>query len=272
MVKSCITISLVPEARGGPFVFWEDLRASCEMAHQLGFEAVEIFAPAADAVDTTQLRTWLDEWNLTLAAVGTGAGWVIHRATLTASEESIRRRAKDFVKSIIDMGGPFGAPAIIGSMQGSFGGQTDRAAAQHLLVETLQELGEYASQYSTPLLYEPLNRYETNLVNTVADAAELVAGLRNVKLLPDLFHMNIEENDVAQALRTAGPLVGHVHFVDSNRRAAGFGHTNFQPIVDALHDIRYEGFLSAEAFPWPDSETAAKQTIESFRKWFASES
>jgi sugar phosphate isomerase/epimerase len=77
--------------------------------------------------------------------------------------------------------------------------------------------------------------------------------------------MNIEETDVAEALQQAGSAVGHVHFVDSNRRPAGKGHLNYAPIIAALKKIAYDGYLSAEALPWPDSRSAAQQTILAYR-------
>src|SRR4051812_10044848 len=117
-MKSAVTISLVPEARGGPFVFWDDLPGSIRAAAELGFDAVEIFAPGPEAIDTKLLRTLLDDHHLKLAAVGTGAGWLIHKLQLCDADKAKRQRAKDFIRSIIDLGGPFGAPAIIGSMQG----------------------------------------------------------------------------------------------------------------------------------------------------------
>jgi sugar phosphate isomerase/epimerase len=260
-MKSAVTISLVPEARGGPFVFWDDLAAGIKAAASLGFDAVEIFPPSADAIDPAELRKLLSDTGLSLAAVGTGAGWVKHKLTLT--DPDTRHKAIDFVKTVIDFAGPFGAPAIIGSMQGR-----GDAAARRMLGEALAELGAHAGVWGVPLLYEPLNRYETNLVNTQADGVRLIDehGLENVLLLCDLFHMNIEEVNLADALRAAGPHVGHVHFADSNRRAAGMGHTDFGPIVDALRGIGYNGYLSAEVLPLPDSHAAAKQTIESFRK------
>jgi sugar phosphate isomerase/epimerase len=76
--------------------------------------------------------------------------------------------------------------------------------------------------------------------------------------------MNIEETDIAAALREAGPLLGHVHFADSNRHAIGLGHTAMPPIIAALREIGYTGYLSAEILPHPDPGTAARQTIESF--------
>ena len=90
-----------------------------------------------------------------------------------------------------------------------------------------------------------------------------------VSLLADLFHMNIEEENIAQSLTNGSKYVGHVHFADSNRRPVGCGHTDIAPIARALTDIRYEGCVSAEAFDWPDPETAARQTINSFRKYFS---
>jgi sugar phosphate isomerase/epimerase len=87
-------------------------------------------------------------------------------------------------------------------------------------------------------------------------------------LLADLFHMNIEECDLAAALRAGAERIGHVHFVDSNRQAAGQGHLDFAPIAAALLQSRYSGFLSAEALPLPDSRTAAETTMKTFRRFF----
>jgi sugar phosphate isomerase/epimerase len=118
---SCVTISLVPEARGGPFVFWDDLEAGCRQARELGFDAVEIFPPGPEAIDAPRLRSLLDSHQLRLAALGTGAGWVKHKLTLTHADAAVRQQARDFIRSIIAAAGPFGASAIIGSMQGRHG-------------------------------------------------------------------------------------------------------------------------------------------------------
>ena len=273
MIRSAITISLVPEARGGPFVFWDDLAAGCAKAADLGFDAVEIFPTHADELDGLALRELLRKHGLKLAAVGTGAGWVKRKLRLTDPDPHVRMCARDFIGAIIDFAGGFGAPAIIGSMQGRWGegpNPTTRDQTLAWLKEELDQLGPRAHALQVPLLYEPLNRYETNLFNTVADAVEFLGTLRtkNVKLLCDLFHMNIEEPDIAAALRTAGADLGHVHFADSNRRAMGFGHTDIAPIAAVLREMNYAGYVSAEVLPLPDSETAAQQTIASFRRWF----
>jgi sugar phosphate isomerase/epimerase len=270
VIRSSVTVSLVPEARGGPFVFWDDLPAACRTAKELGFDAVEVFPPAADAVDPKLLRSLLDDHGLALAAVGTGAGWVKQRLHLCLPDAAARAKARAFIRSIIDFAGPLGAPAVVGSMQGRSGDGVDHATTTGWLSEALEELGEHARQYRVPLIFEPLNRYETNMANTVEAGVRLLDSLstRNVVLLADLFHMNIEEADPAAALRAGGRRIGHVHFVDSNRRPAGLGHIDYSPLAAALRDIGYAGFASAEALPYPDPDAAARQTITAFRKFF----
>lgn len=274
MIFSSVTISVVPEARSGPFVFHEDLAGGCRQAAGLGYDAVEIFPPGPELFDEHDIKALLDAHHLKLAAVGTGAGWVRHKLALTDPDRGKRDQAKLFIQSIIEAGGKLGAPAIIGSMQGRWGSGMEREEATYYLTDALAGLGAYAATFGVPLLYEPLNRYETNFANTVAQGVALLdaipdgPGKPNVKLLADLFHMNMEEVNVAGALRDGAGRIGHIHFVDSNRRAAGSGHTDFEPIALALRDIQYTGYASAEAFPIPDSDTAARLTIESFRKWF----
>jgi sugar phosphate isomerase/epimerase len=279
MIRSAVTISLVPEAQGGPFVFWDDLPAAVEKAKTLGFDAVEVFAPGPESFPALKLGQLLKNAGLRLAAVGTGAGWVRHQLSLTSPDAGVRRKAIEFVRNIIDWGaaagieaaGPgAGAPAIIGSMQGRWIPDVGRDVATGWLREALNELGPHAEKRSTRLIYEPLNRYETNFATTLAEGSEILRSLttKNVRLLADLFHMNIEEADSAKALVTAGDDVGHVHFVDSNRRPAGNGHIDYPPIAAALQRIKFDGYASAEARPWPNPETAAEQTIRVFRRVF----
>ncbi len=268
-MRCAVTVSLVAEAKAGPFVFHDDLASACCKAKELGYDAIELFAPGPDAVSPETLRGLLQEHGLGLAAVGTGAGWVRHKLSLTSPDADVRSKAVEFIKSMISFGGPHGAPAIIGSMQGRWGDGVSQSQALDWLKAGLNALGAHAATFGVPLFYEPLNRYETNLCTTMAAGVALVESLQssNVRLLADLFHMNIEEVDLAAALETGGKWIGHVHFVDSNRRPVGDGHMNYGPIIAALRKIGYAGYLSAEAFPWPDSDAAAAQTIRGFRYW-----
>lgn len=277
MIRSAVTLSLVPEAQGGPFVFWDDLPAAIEKAARLGFDALEVFAPGPEAIEPQELGRRLKDAGLRLAAVGTGGGWVRHKLTLTDAEPTKRSRARDFIRRMIDWGAAAGieaagaaAPAIIGSMQGRWAGPVSKETALGYLDDALSELGPHAESRKASLLIEPLNRYESNLLNTLADGSALLRSVKasNVRILADLYHMNIEEVDSATALSAAGEDVGHLHFVDSNRRPAGSGHIDYAPIAAALLKMKYAGYASAEAVPWPDPDAAALQTIQTFRRAF----
>jgi len=263
-MRSAVTICLVPEARQGPFVFHDGLEAGCQSAAELGFDAVEVFPESAAGVPAT-LGRLLTASALGLAAIGTGAGWVRHRWHLCHADAAVRTQAREFIAAIVDVAGGLGAPAIIGSMQGAWGGDVPRDTALDWLAESLHDLGARAARHGQVLLYEPLNRYETNLLNRQADAAAFLRdrGIAHVRLLCDLFHMNIEESDMAGAIAACGDLVGHVHWADSNRRAIGLGHTDPRPVTRALRAAGFQGYLSAEVLPLPTPLDAARTTIES---------
>jgi len=195
----------------------------------------------------------------------------LHRLSLSSASADERRAAEDFIRRMIDAGARHGAMAIVGSMQGATSTEVDRQTAIAYLGESLARLGAHAAAQGVPLLYEPLNRYETDLVHRLAEADQLLSesGAENVCLLADLFHMNIEEVSISESICQYGSRLGHVHLADSNRRAAGLGHLDYRPIAEALTQISYGGYLSAEVFPLPSSQEAAVQTMRAVKQFFA---
>ena len=270
MIRSAVTICLVEEAAQGPFIFHGDLTRGCKQAQALGFDAVELFLPSAATVDPARLRILLNDHGLALAAVGTGAGWLRDRLTLTLSDADARIKARDYIRSMIHFAGQMHAPAIVGSMQGGSSPDVPHSTALGYLADALEDLSETAKSYGVPLFIEPLNRYETDLVQTLDGGLRLIHSTSsgNIRLLADLFHMNIEESNSAGAIRAAGDQIGHVHFVDSNRRPAGFGQIDYAPIAEALHEVGFAGYASAEALSYPDSYHAGLQTIQTFQSYF----
>ena len=268
-MKSAITVSLVPEATGGPFVFWDGLRDAFAQASALGFDGIEIFAPDPNALDKREIQELMGEYSITVAAVGTGAGWVKHKLHLCHPDAGVRARALEFILQMVCAGAALYAPAILGSMQGRVEPGVEREQALQWLAEGLAAADAAATAAGTVFLYEPLNRYETNLFNRQIEAAAFLRGLglQNTRILADLFHMNIEESDLASVLCGLGASLGHVHFADSNRCAVGLGHLDPAPVVAALRQTGYSGYLSAEVLPLPGSVAAAEQTLASFRKF-----
>jgi len=268
MYRTAVTLCGVKEAAAGPFVFHDELARSFEHATRHGYDAVELFLPEPDAVSPADLRALVASSGRAIAAFGTGAGWLRHGLSLTAGTLPQRRAALDYILRFVDLANAFDAPVIIGSMQGRWSADLEREAALESLAEALRVLSQRAAEAGKKVIYEPLNRYETNLLNTLESGANFLQqhGLKDVRLLADLFHMNIEEVDIAAALVAQAQWVGHVHFADSNRRAMGFGHTALVPLAQALAAMDYRGYLSAEVLPLPSADAAAAQFMTAVRQ------
>lgn len=264
-MKTAVTLCRVDEAAAGPFVFHDPLEIGFAKAKQCGFDAVELFLPAADFVSIEEIKSLQEKTDLAIAAIGTGAGMVKHGLSLTDPDAEVRRKALDFILALVDFGGALNAPAILGSMQGRHTAAVPREQALEYLASALAVISERAAKYGVPFLYEPLNRYETNLFNKLADAVSFLDAhkLSQVKLLADLFHMNIEEKSLETALAENFNSIGHIHFADSNRQAMGHGHTDYLPLLLLLHQLGYSGYLSAEILPLPSADLAAAQFIRS---------
>ena len=138
---------------------------------------------------------------------------------------------------------------------------------RRVLLEALEELGEHADSEGTLVLLEPLNRYEDHMLNRVDQAVELckAVGWDSVRVMGDLFHMNIEEDDFAESIRGAEDYLAHVHLADSNRAHPGAGHTDFAPIFGALGDVGFDGYLAMECGIRGDAETVLPQVARSMR-------
>ncbi|HEY4725373.1 MAG TPA: sugar phosphate isomerase/epimerase family protein [Actinomycetota bacterium] len=121
-----------------------------------------------------------------------------------------------------------------------------------VLLEALVELAGHAAAEGVWLAVEPINRYEDYMVNRLEQAVSLgeeverAVGAASVRVCADLFHMNIEEDDLAKAITDTGPRLAHVHVDDSNRLQPGTGHLDFTGAFGALRTIGYDGWLALE--------------------------
>jgi sugar phosphate isomerase/epimerase len=246
----------------GPLLFAGDVPAAAKAAGELGFEGIEISMKGPEELSPSVLRGLLDRYCLELTAVASGRIYIDERATLSDPDGGARTRVVNRVERLIEFAAEFGAPVIIGLLRGEALVDGDADKTVSLFVESMQELADHAAAYGGGIFIEAINRYETPLLNTAAQTVDVVERIArpNVKILLDVFHMNIEEVSMGDAIRTAGDLLGHFHIVDSNRRAPGMGHVAYDDIAAALREIGYNGWLSGEHLPLPDSYDAARQT------------
>jgi D-psicose/D-tagatose/L-ribulose 3-epimerase len=157
-----------------------------------------------------------------------------------------------YIRSLIDQAAELGCPRIIGplySVVGLIGSHEDAVKKQHfdLVVKNLKPLAAHAASKGIELCIEPLNRFETDFLNTVDQGLKLVkaVGAKNVKLHLDTFHMNIEEKNQPDAIRKAGGLLGHFHACGTDRGTPGNDSLQWKPIVQALKEVGYDGDVSS---------------------------
>ncbi len=263
-MKLSIVLSTQP-ASFSALVYKGQLAENIAKIKGLGYDGVELAVRDPGPLDISALNSLLAKHNLPVPAIGTGQAFGEEGLSFTHPDASIRRKAIERIKSHISLADGLGATVIIGLVRGKKGSDTSDEQAEHWLVEALTEC---ASENETvKLAIEPINRYETDLINTVASGLRLVdtIGLDNVGLLLDTFHMNIEEPSMIESMVAASDRLFHFHIADSNRWYPGAGHIDFADIVNTLSSIGYQGFVSAEILPLPDPDTAAIRTIEYMR-------
>lgn len=218
---------------------------------QLGFDWFEIPLETIGDVDYASVAEVLRDTGLgvsTCAAMGTDRD-LIHQ------DEAIRANGINYLREAIDATYGLGATNLVGPLYSAVGrtwqqSADERARDLDLLTATLRELAKYANDKGVVLCLEPLNRFETSFVNLAAQASEIVdrVGERNVGVLLDTFHMNIEEKSLGDAIRSSGKRLKHLHTCENDRGAPGSGHVPWHSVAQAVKDIRYDGPVVIESF------------------------
>lgn len=241
---------------------WEQ---TLERLQALGYQGVELAVRDPTAVPARALRALFARYGLEVPALGTGQAWVEEGLSLTHPDPAVRAAALRRLEGHLELAAEWGAMVIIGLIRGRLGPGEDPGGARARLAEGLDRLARQAAARGVRLALEPLNRYEVDLLHTVEEAMALIQelGHEGIGILFDTFHANIEEASMEAALRQAGPRLFHVHLADSNRRAPGWGHLDFRPLLTTLRAIGYRGWLSAEVLPVPSLEAAMTQ----FARW-----
>lgn len=266
-MKLSIVVSTQP-AQFQAATFKGDLAANLRRVASSGYSGVELAIRDPRQVDLDALEDLIRRNGMQVPAIGTGQAWGEEGLSFTDPEEAIRRAAIERIKSHIPVAYRFGAVIIIGLIRGMVKPGVDRNQAMDWLVAALQECCAAALSSGLRLALEPINRYETTLINNASQGLELVRRVRadNFGLLLDTFHMNIEEPNIEESIRLCGERIYHFHVADSNRLHPGAGHLDFQTILTALNAAGYTGWVSGEFLAQPDAETAAQRGLAHLRQ------
>jgi sugar phosphate isomerase/epimerase len=191
---------------------------------------------------------------------------------LHAKEEATRRRTRDYLKELIDFAGDLGAPAmVLGSNRQRYLEEGDFAGAWSRTKETLGSLTAHLAARDVALCPEALPAPDCDFLQTSREAAQMVAELDHsqIRLMLDAKSLSAEPRPPAETIRALGRGIAHFHANDANRRAPGYGDTDFCAIAAALRDVEYTGVISIEPFDyWPDPQTLARESLAYLKSAF----
>lgn len=222
-----------------------------EKVREMGFDILEICVEDPKTIDAKSILGRLEKNRLETTICG------VFGPDRDASSEdaSIRDQAVRYINTCVDIAQQLNSRVVAGPMYSAVGktrllSPSEKEQQWQWAVDSLRKAGDYAGERNVKLALEPLNRFETDFINTAEQGLELVdrIGNSNVGLLLDTFHMNVEEKDSAEAIRKAGAHIFHFHTCENDRGTPGTGQVNWNAVKRALSDARYEGPAVIEAF------------------------
>jgi 5-keto-L-gluconate epimerase len=248
-LKYGTTVSTFPTSFA-PIMLSGDLPHSLALLSEMGFQGIDLFVRRADEPGLDKVINGIHTSGLKVTLVAAVSAFVEEGLFLSSPTLEVRLKLIERMKLQIYLAASLGAMVPIGLLRGQEGGEE----RLKLLADSLFELYRFAEPVGVSLVLEPINRYETHLINTIQDVFDFLNhfGLPPLGVMPDVFHMNIEEASIESALSLAGNRIAHVHFADSNRRVPGKGHLNWLAVFSALSQVNYQGFCSLECIPSTD--------------------
>jgi len=223
-----------------------DFRRILRLLRRLGFSGVELNIVRPELVDPGELHAFLASYDLRMTMFASGATAKAEGLSLSAADETVRQRSVQRCRGFVDFAAAMGAGVIVGFLKGR--PDPDPAAARERLRDSLRQIEPHVRARSVPLLVEATNRNESAAAHTLADTAELIAGFDNpfLRILPDTYHMAIEERAIGAALVQQRGLYDVVHISDANRLYPGLGTLDFAAILEVLDRDGYRGALTIE--------------------------
>ena len=229
--------------------YGEDISESIDRVARFGYNAIEVVGEPRE-LDAKRIKRLADDAGIAVSSI---CSIYTPERDLAHPDPAVRANAVQYVKDVADFAATMGAPTIIVHPTACMKTQPLASAEdeRRWAVEGIRTAGEYAAALGVNLSLECWNRYETYFMNRLEQAASLwqEVGLSNGGIQGDTFHMSVEEASIPDAFRKYGSMLQHVHLADSNRAAPGAGHLDFVPIMQALVDVGYEGYLSFELLP-----------------------
>jgi sugar phosphate isomerase/epimerase len=240
------------------------LEESCRALSALGYSGVEFMTLNPGALDWAEVKATLEKYSLAVSLVCTGEIYGQLGLSYTDPDPAKRAEAIKRTKEIIDFAAYLGTNINIGRIRGHYCPEMPKEETERLAVAAFRELADYAAPKNVKIALETVTIMQTNFINTCAEGADMVdrVGRDNFRLMLDVFHLNLEEKNLFDAIRQYSPYNIHVHLSDNNRRYPGQCGLDFEKIISLFKECGYDGFYTTEIFQLPSMEEAAKGAAE----------
>jgi D-psicose/D-tagatose/L-ribulose 3-epimerase len=253
----------------------EDLSETFAFLKQTGFDFIEFPINASGATPAADIAKYQH-----IGRVAASLRLGVQTCTICGPEHSLiapdqatRQAGIAFLKHVVDCTAAAGGTILMGPLYAGFKTFTGKpATAQEWAwsVAGMREVAEHAEKRGVTLAIESLNRFEIYLLTCANDVLRYVQAVNHphCRAAFDTFHANMEEKNIADAIRTLAPVLAHVQISENDRSTPGAGHINFQEVFATLREVNYAGPIAIEAFGPNPPELAAATHI--FREMFAS--
>lgn len=225
-----------------------------------GYEGVELMTLNPSKLDWNHVKETAEKNNLSVILVCTGEIYGQLGLTYTDPRAEVRKEAIERTKEIIDFASFLGANVNIGRIRGGYREELSKEETEALAIEAFREVSDYALSKNVNIALESVTIMQTNFINTLAQAADMVDRVNrpNFKLMMDIFHLNLEEKDVVEAIKKYSSYNIHVHLADNNRRYPGHCGLDFEKIIRTFKECGYKGNFCTEIYQIPNQVEAAK--------------
>jgi D-psicose/D-tagatose/L-ribulose 3-epimerase len=242
----------------------EAVRELAPKVKAMGFDIFEIACENPDLLDIQTIKSELEVNGLLPGICGVFGP----DRNICSFDPKIRQNACQYITWLIDAAADVGSPVVCGPMYSAVGKEhledsESREREWILAVAEIRDLADYAAGKGIKLALEPLNRFETDMINTVSQGLAFIKdiGRDNVGFHLDTFHMHLEEKSSPQAIRLAGDKIFHFHACENDRGVPGTGQVHWQEIAPALKSTNYQGPVVIESFTSQVKEIARAVNI-----------
>ena len=233
-------------------------------AKDIGYDVIEIAVEDRELIDWVSLKKTAQDVGLNITISG---AFGMDR-DISSDRVEIRANGLSYITGCLEIAHEMGSPVFGGPLYSAVGktrlvSPAQKAQERQWCLDNLHQATKRAEELGVILALEPLNRFETDMINTVDQAIELVDEVNSdyLKILLDTFHSNIEEKNIPASIKRLGDRLVHIQANESDRGTPGTGHLDWQGIRSALDDIGYQGALVIETFGAPSKELARAASI-----------